>query len=81
MRGGIAIPIQVYFVWLIGLVFIYFGYLVFSRKAPGVLDYFLKLGITAEEKISAKFFGSVIAIIGIVIMLLPFILGIDNMNL
>ncbi|AIF45294.1 hypothetical protein X953_06660 [Virgibacillus sp. SK37] len=25
-------PIQVFFVWLIGLVFIYFGYLVFSKR-------------------------------------------------
>ncbi|MYL45510.1 hypothetical protein GLV94_07615 [Virgibacillus halodenitrificans] len=73
-------PYQVYFLWLIGLVFIYFGYLVFSRKAPGVLDYFLKLGITAEDKTSAKFFGLMIAIIGIVVILLPLILGIDKMN-
>lgn len=80
MKGKLIMPIQVFFVWLIGLVFIYFGYLVFSRKAPGILDYFLKLGITAEDEKSAKFFGSIIAIIGIIVILLPFILGIENMN-
>lgn len=75
------IPIQAYIIMLIGIVFIYFGNLVFSRKAPGVLDLFLKLGITAEDEKSAKFFGSIIAIIGIVIILLPFILGTESMNI
>jgi len=66
---------------VIGIVFIYLGYVVFSKKAPGVLDLFLKLGITAEDEKSAKFFGTIIVITGVVIISLPFILGTEKMNI
>ncbi|WP_058306379.1 hypothetical protein [Gracilibacillus massiliensis] len=74
-------PFKVIFVLLIGLAFIYFGSLIFLRKAPTLLDFFLKQGVTYNDKLSNKFFGSIIIIIGIVILILPFILGIENMNL
>lgn len=74
-------PIQVFIVWLIGLFFIYLGYLIMTRKAPTVIDYFLKLGITIEGKKAAKIFGTIIVMIGIIVILLPLLLGVENMNL
>lgn len=80
VKGRLKMPIQVFLVWLIGLVFIYLGYLVFSRKATGVLDYFLRFGVTAEDETSAKVLGTIIAMMGVIVIILPFILGIENMN-
>ncbi|MGY0691875.1 hypothetical protein ACW2QC_03670 [Virgibacillus sp. FSP13] len=74
-------PIQVIFVLLIGVVFIYFGYLIFTGKAPTLLDFFLKQGVSYSDKLSSRFFGTIIIIIGIIILVLPFILGIENMNI
>ncbi|GGA85088.1 hypothetical protein [Ornithinibacillus halotolerans] len=74
-------PFQVFIVLFIGLVFIVFGYLIFSGKAPTLLDFFLKQGVTYEDKRSNRFFGLIIIIIGIAIMLLPLILGVENMNI
>jgi len=34
-RGGLKMPVQVYLVWLIGLVFLYIGYLVLQEKHQG----------------------------------------------
>jgi uncharacterized protein YjeT (DUF2065 family) len=74
-------PIQAIIVILIGLVFIYFGYLIFTGKAPTLLDYFLKQGVTYNDKKSLRFFGTIIIIIGIIVLILPFLLGIENMNI
>lgn len=77
----IKIPIEVFFVWLIGLVFLVFGFLIFKGKAPNILDLFLKQGVAYNDSFSTKFFGSIIIIVGIIVFLLPFILGIENMNI
>lgn len=76
-----TLPIQVFLVWIMGLVIIYFGYLIFTRKVPTLLDYFLKLGVTFTDKNANRFFGGLIMVVGIVVLVLPFILGIENMNL
>ncbi|KMK75547.1 hypothetical protein [Alkalihalobacillus pseudalcaliphilus] len=65
----------------IGLVIVLFGYFVFRGKAPVLLDYFLKQGVSYQDEISLKFFGAVIMIAGIVVALLPLLLGVENMNL
>lgn len=75
-------PVQALLVMLIGLLFIYLGYLIFKGKMPNLLDYFLKQGVAAyNDKLSLKFFGPIIMIIGIIVLILPFLLGIENMNL
>lgn len=74
-------PIQVIIVMLIGLLFIYFGYLIFTGKAPSLLDFFLKQGVTYNDKKLLRFFGTIIIIIGIVVLVLPFLLGIENINI
>ncbi|ADU30565.1 hypothetical protein [Evansella cellulosilytica] len=74
-------PIQVIFVVVIGILFIYCGYLIFSRKAPNLLDLFLKQGVSYNDSLSAKIFGTIIIIAGIIVLLLPLILGIENMNI
>jgi len=77
-------PVQVIlvllFILLIGLLFLYMGYLIFSGKAPTLLDYFLKQGVTFNDKLSNRFFGTIIMIIGVFILISPFIFGIENMN-
>lgn len=73
-------PFQVIFVVLLGLLFMYLGYLIYTRKAPNLLDLFLKQGVSYNDAISAKVFGSIIIIIGVIILLLPLILGVENMN-
>ena len=75
------VPFQAIIVILIGVVFIYFGYLIFTGKAPTLLDFFLKKGVPYEDKLSLRFFGGIIIVIGVVIVFLPFILGTENMNL
>ncbi|MDX8044989.1 hypothetical protein SH601_03235 [Gracilibacillus sp. S3-1-1] len=75
-----SVPIQVVIVLLIGLVFICFGYLIITSKVPTLLDFFLKQGVSYNDKLSNKFFGSIIILLGIIMLLLPFILGIENMN-
>ncbi|SES65454.1 hypothetical protein SAMN05216389_101268 [Oceanobacillus limi] len=74
-------PMEVIFVLIIGFVFIYFGLLIFTGKVPTLLDYFLKQGVTYHDKKSLKFFGTFIIIIGILVLFLPVILGVKNMNL
>ncbi|GAA0466146.1 hypothetical protein [Alkalibacillus silvisoli] len=74
-------PYQAYIVMFIGLFFMYLGVLIFTGKAPSVLDYFLKTGVPYNDKLSLRFFGTIVIVIGAVIGLLPFILGTDNMNL
>lgn len=73
--------IHVFVVLLIGVVFIYFGYLIFTEKVPTLLDFFMTQGITYHDKIFNKFFGGIIILIGLIIILLPLILGVDSMNL
>jgi len=72
--------IQVLIVLLIGVVFVYFGYLIFSMKVPTLIDLFLKGGISFHDKRTNRFFGSIIIIIGILIILSPLIFGVENMN-
>lgn len=48
-------PIEAILVVLIGVVFIYLGYLIFSGKVPTLLDYFLKQGVTYNDKKSLRF--------------------------
>lgn len=74
-------PIQAFLVMFIGIIFIYFGYLIFKGKVPNLLDYFLKQGVTYNDKKSLKFYGTIIMIIGVTVMTLPFVLGVENMNL
>lgn len=74
-------PIEAIILLLIGIVFIYFGYLIFTGKAPTLLDYFLKQGVLYNDEKSLKFFGTVIIILGILVVLLPFVLGVENVNL
>ena len=74
-------PIQVIIVILIGIVFIYFGYLIFTGKVPTLLDYFLKQGVLFNDERWLRTCGAVIVIIGIIVVMLPFVLGIENMNL
>lgn len=74
-------PVQAYLVMFIGIVFIYFGYLIFKGKVPTLLDYFLKQGVSYKDKKSLKFFGAIIIIIGVIVITLPFVLGVENMNL
>lgn len=78
--GAIQIIFGLLFLLLIGLLFIYIGYLIFTGKAPTLLDYFLKQGISYEDKLTTKFFGTIIIILGIIILISPFIFGIGNMN-
>lgn len=72
--------IQVLIVLLIGIVFIYFGYLIFSMKVPTLIDFFLKQGTSYHDKRINRFFGSIIMIIGVIIILSPLIFGVENMN-
>lgn len=75
--------VQVFLVLLLlllfGLLFIYMGYLIFSGKGPTLLDYFLKLGVSFNDELSNRFFGTIIIIIGLFILISPFIFGIENM--
>lgn len=80
-KGGKVVPVQAIIVMLIGVVFIYFGYLIFSGKAPTILDFFLKQGVAYNDKRTLKLFGTIIIIIGVIVTILPFILGIENMNI
>ncbi len=73
-------PIQVLIVLLIGVVFIYVGYLIFAMKVPTLIDFFLKQGNSYHDKRTNRFLGSIIMIIGVIIILLPFVLGVENMN-
>ena len=77
----IKIPVEVIFVWLIGFLFIFLGFLIFKGKVPSLLDLFLKQGVAYHDSFSTKFFGIIIMIVGIIVFLLPFILGIENMNI
>lgn len=76
-----SLPIQAIIVVLIGILFIYFGYLIFSGKVPTLLDFFLKNEVVYNDKKTLRFFGTIIIIIGIIVAILPFVLGIENMNL
>lgn len=79
MRGEIRIPIQVYFVWLIGVVFICLGYLIYSGKTPFIVNFF---NIIPEyDPRLLKILGTIIVIVGFIVILLPFILGTGNMNI
>lgn len=73
-------PVQVLFVLLIGVVFVYFGYLIFSMKVPTLIDLFLKGGISFHDKRTNRFFGSIIIILGVFIILSPLVFGVENMN-
>ncbi len=75
------IPVEVFFVWIIGIVFILFGFLIMKGKATNLLDLFIKQSGTFSDSFSNKFFGIIIMIVGFIVLLLPFILGIENMNL
>lgn len=72
--------IQILIALLIGIVFILFGYLVFTEKVPTLLDFFIKQGVTYNDQISNRFFGTIIMIIGLAIMLSPLIFGTDSMK-
>jgi len=72
--------IQVLIVLLLGLLFIYIGYLIFTMKMPSVIDFFLKQGTFYHDKRINRFFGSIIMIIGVFILLSPLIFGVENMN-
>lgn len=74
-------PIQVFIIWVLGVVFIYFGYLIFTMKVPTLLDYFLKTGVNYHDKRVYRFCGSIIIAMGIFIILSPFIFGIEQMNM
>lgn len=78
-RRKIVIPIQVYGVWLIGIFFIYLGYLIYSGKAPFIVNFFNF--IPEYDPRLFKILGTIIVIIGFIVILLPFILGIENMNI
>ena len=73
-------PIQVLIVLLIGVVFIYFGYLISTMKVPTLIDLFLKGGISFHDKRINRFFVSLIIILGVFIILSPLIFGVENMN-
>lgn len=73
-------PIQVLIVILLGILFIYIGYLIFTMKVPTLIDLFLKQGTSYHDKRINRFFGSIIMVIGVFIMISPLIFGVENMN-
>jgi len=73
-------PIQVLLVLLLGVSFIYIGYLIFTMKVPTLIDFFLKQGISYHDKRINRFFGSMIMVIGVFIIISPLIFGVENMN-
>jgi len=73
-------PIQVLIVLLTGIVFIYIGYLIFTMKVPTLIDFFLKQGTSYHDKRINRFFGSIIMLLGVFIMISPLIFGVENMN-
>ncbi|SEQ66634.1 hypothetical protein [Piscibacillus halophilus] len=74
-------PIHILVVELIGVLFIYLGFLILNRKAPTFLDFVLKIGVTYTDKISNRFWGGLMIVVGLIIMLMPLILGAENMNI
>lgn len=72
--------IQVLIVLLLGVVFIYFGYLIFTMKVPTLIDFFLKQGNSYHDKRTNRFFGIIIIGIGVFIIISPLIFGVENMN-
>ncbi|MDG5789233.1 hypothetical protein QA612_17375 [Evansella sp. AB-P1] len=63
-----------------GLLFMILGYFIYKHKALFLINLFLWNGLDGNRDLIAKVFGTIMFVIGIVIILLPFILGTDSMN-
>ena len=72
-------PIQVFAVWLIGLCISIAGYWIYKGKTPFIVNFFNF--IPEYDPRLLKILGIIIVIVGFVIVMLPYILGIENMNL
>lgn len=78
-KGGFTIPIQVFFVWLIGLLISCLGYLIYSGKTPFIVNFFNF--IPEYDPRLLKILGTIIIIVGVIVIFLPFVLGTENMNI
>lgn len=59
---------------LIGIVIMVNGFLVWKKKALFLVNLIQWNGVTGEENLLSRIFGSVLLIVGFIVILIPFIL-------
>jgi lysylphosphatidylglycerol synthetase-like protein (DUF2156 family) len=72
--------IEVILTVLIGLFIMLIGFLVFKKKALFLVNYNSWTVFGDHQELLAKIFGVALFIIGLIITLLPLILGTENIN-
>lgn len=77
--GGIYNTYPSIFVWLIGLLISCLGYLIYSGKTPFIVNFFNF--IPEYDPRLLKILGTIIIIVGVIVIFLPFILGTESMNI
>ncbi|WP_280771755.1 hypothetical protein [Salipaludibacillus daqingensis] len=65
---------------VIGIIIIGMGYLVIKKKALFLINFNSWTVFGEHQGLFAKIFGTILIIIGTVVVLLPFLLGTENIN-
>ncbi|GAB6412528.1 MULTISPECIES: hypothetical protein [Bacillus cereus group] len=60
---------------LIGIFIMFTGFLVWKKKALFLVNLTQWNGVTGEENLLSRIFGSVLFIVGFIVILIPFILN------
>lgn len=60
---------------LIGVFIMFIGFLVFKKKALFLVNLVLWNGVSGDEKVLSRIIGTILVVVGFIVILLPFLLA------